>query len=390
MEKNKTKNILLVSGIQPGHFTGSVEIVRELLSLGHNVTCYVLDEYEERMKDTGAKVIAYKVDRNEIKKLRPPNTLPIIDNVFLFGRSLENIISLLSKDETKYDYYIFDSFFEINEMNKILKLPLDKFVLIYVSNIFTDEDMLDVTEFRKMGFKRLNEKYNLNFHDFVEVYYTPNKFKKLILTSKLFLYKSENCDNTCYFLGPNIEKRKFDKNFKYQKDKNKKLIYVSCGTIFNTDINLYKTCIETFKDSDEYQLIITVGQYIDINKEFKDIPKNISIFNYVPQSQIFSDIDIFISHGGFNSIHETLLCGIPPIIIPQKYDQFDTARKIEQLEAGIFIDKKKTEINPNVLKDAVNNIVANREKYKKGVDLIKKSLIEARNNRKNIYEKIFV
>ena len=390
MEKNKTKNILLVSGIQPGHFTGSVEIVRELLSLGHNVTCYVLDEYEERMKDTGAKVIAYKVDRNEIKKLRPPNTLPIIDNVFLFGRSLENIISLLSKDETKYDYYIFDSFFEINEMNKILKLPLDKFVLIYVSNIFTDEDMLDVTEFRKMGFKRLNEKYNLNFHDFVEVYYTPNKFKKLILTSKLFLYKSENCDNTCYFLGPNIEKRKFDKNFKFQKDKNKKLIYVSCGTIFNTDINFYKTCIETFKDSDEYQLIITVGQYIDINKEFKDIPKNISIFNYVPQSQIFSDIDIFISHGGFNSIHETLLCGIPPIIIPQKYDQFDTARKIEQLEAGIFIDKKKTEINPNVLKDAVNNIVANKEKYKKGVDLIKKSLIEARNNRKNIYEKIFV
>ena len=191
-------------------------------------------------------------------------------------------------------------------------------------------------------------------------------------------------------LGPNIEKRKFDKNFKFQKDKNKKLIYVSCGTIFNTDINLYKTCIETFKDSDEYQLIITVGQYIDINKEFKDIPKNISIFNYVPQSQIFSDIDIFISHGGFNSIHETLLCGIPPIIIPQKYDQFDTARKIEQLEAGIFIDKKKTEINPNVLKDAVNKIVANKEKYKKGVDLIKKSLIEARNNRKNIYEKIFV
>ena len=179
MEKNKTKNILLVSVIQPGHFTGTVEIVRELLSLGHNVTCYVLDEYEERMKDTGAKVIAYKVDRNEIKKLKPPNALPIIDNVFLFGMSLETIISLLSKDETKYDYYIFDSFFEINEMNKILKLPLDKFVLICVSNIFTDEDVLDFSQIRKMGFKRLNEKYNLNFHDFVEVHYTPNKFKKL-------------------------------------------------------------------------------------------------------------------------------------------------------------------------------------------------------------------
>ena len=153
MENKKSKNILVVSGIQRGHFTGSVEIVRELSSLGHNVTCYVLDEYEERMKDTGAKVIAYKVDRNEIKKLRPPNTLPIIDNVFLFGRSLENIISLLSKDETKYDYYIFDSFFEINEMNKILKLPLDKFVLICVSNIFTDEDVLDFSQIRRWDLK---------------------------------------------------------------------------------------------------------------------------------------------------------------------------------------------------------------------------------------------
>ena len=49
MENKKCKNILVVSGIQRGHFTGSVEIVRELSSLGHNVTCYVLDEYEERI-----------------------------------------------------------------------------------------------------------------------------------------------------------------------------------------------------------------------------------------------------------------------------------------------------------------------------------------------------
>ena len=68
MENKKSKNILVVSGIQRGHFTGSVEIVRELSSLGHNVTCYVLDEYEERMKNVGVKVVAYKVDRDEIQK----------------------------------------------------------------------------------------------------------------------------------------------------------------------------------------------------------------------------------------------------------------------------------------------------------------------------------
>ena len=189
-------------------------------------------------------------------------------------------------------------------------------------------------------------------------------------------------------MGPNIEKRKIDVNFKFQKDKNKTLIYVSCGTIFNNEDNYYKTCIEAFKDSDEYQLIMSVGKPTNIS-QFKDIPKNISIFNYVPQTQLLPEVDIFITHGGLNSTQEALLCGIPLIIIPQKYDQFDNARKIVQLEAGIFIDKNKTKVTVDVLKDAVKNILDNREKYKKGVDLINKSFIEARNNRKSIYEKIF-
>ena len=388
MENKKTKNILVVSGIQRGHFTGSVEIVRELSSLGHNVTCYVLDEYEERMKNVGVKVVAYKIDRDEIKKKKPEKAPPFIENVFLFGKSFEAIISLLSKDETKYDYYVFDSFFDVKEMNKIFNIPPEKFVLISVSHIISDENCLDLTPIRRWGFKELNEKYNLNFHEFVEIHYTPNKFKKLILTSKLFHYKSEKCDDTCYFIGPNIEKRKFDENFKFQKDKSKKLIYISCGTIFNVDIDYFKTCIEAFRDSDEYQLLITVGQYLDL-KVFQDVPKNVSIFNYVPQSQIFLDVDVFISHGGLNSIHETFLCGVAPIIIPQKYDQFDTARKVEELEAGIFLNKNKTKITPDVIRDAVNTIVANKEKYKKGVELIKNSLLEATNNRKNIYEKVF-
>ena len=54
------------------------------------------------------------------------------------------------------------------------------------------------------------------------------------------------------------------------------------------------------------------------------------------------------------------------------------------------MDKNKIEITADVLKDAANNIIVNREKYKKGIERIVESFKEARNNRKNIYEKIFV
>ena len=311
------------------------------------------------------------------------------DNALAFGGAYDAIFTLLSKDKTKYDYYIFDSFFDIQEMNKIQKIPISKFVLICTAFIFTDENVWDVTPQRKLGLKSADIKYNLNLHDFVDIHYTPNKFKKLILTSKLFHLRSENTDDTCYFMGPYIEKRKIDENFTFKKDKNKKLIFISLGTIFNNEDNFYATCIEAFKDSEEYQVIISIGKFIDI-KQYGDIPKNISIFNYVLQTQLLPDVDIFITHGGLNSTQEGLLYGIPLIIIPQKYDQFDNARRVEQLEAGIFLNISKNKITIDDLKNAVNNIVVNREKYKKGVDKIIESFNEARNNRKNIYEKIFV
>ena len=383
------KNILVVNGILHGHFTGSVEIVRELVSLGHNVTCYVIDQFGDRIKDVGAKVVVYNIDRSDFSKILSPKTPPFAGNAITFGRAYDAIFTLLSKDETKYDYYIFDSFFDIQEMNKILKIPISKFVLICTAFIFTDENVWDVTPQRKAALKPADVKYNLNLHDFVDIHYIPNKFKKLILTSKLFHLRSENTDDTCYFMGPYIEKRKIDENFKFEKDKNKKLIFISLGTIFNKDDNFYETCIEAFKDSEEYQVIMSVGQYIDI-KQYTDIPKNISIFTYVPQTQLLTDVDIFITHGGLNSTQEGLLSGIPIIVIPQRYDQFDNARRVEQLEAGIFLDKNKNKITVDVLKNAVNDIVVNREKYKKGVDKIVESFNEARNNRKNIYQKIFV
>ena len=327
LENKKSKNILVINGILHGHFIGSVEIVRELVSYGYNVTCYVLDQFADRLKNVGAKIVVYNVDRSDFKKLIPPTFPPYAGNTFVVGRSIDAILSLLPKDETKYDYYLIDSFFEILEMNKILKIPLEKISLICTAFIFTDEEPREPG--RALGLKATNAKYNINLSDFIFTHYIPNKFKKLLLTSKLFHLRGEKTDDTCYFIGPNVEKRQIDENFKFKKNKDKKLIYISLGTIFNSQNKFYETCIEAFRDSEEYQVIISVGQFTDINT-FKDLPKNISIYQYVPQTQLLPDVDIFITHCGLNSISEGLLAGCQIIAIPQRYDQYDIARRIEQ------------------------------------------------------------
>ena len=47
------KNILALMGIFDGHIPGMIEIVKDWVSLGHNVTCYVLDKFENRLKIQG-------------------------------------------------------------------------------------------------------------------------------------------------------------------------------------------------------------------------------------------------------------------------------------------------------------------------------------------------
>ena len=158
MEDKKSKNILVISGVLHSHFTGSVEIIRELVSLGHNVTCYVLDEFGERAKGLGARVVVYNVDRDELKKLIPPQYPAIAINPLIFSRAYDHIFTLLSKDDTKYDYYIFESFFDIKEMNKVLKIPSDKIVLYCICPIFTDQDLTDPG--RKNGLIYADKKYN--------------------------------------------------------------------------------------------------------------------------------------------------------------------------------------------------------------------------------------
>ena len=386
MDTKKSKNILYIPGVLHGHFTGNVEIIKQLVSLGYNVTCYVLDIFAERLKNSGAKLEVLNIDRSDFDKL-PPQAPKFAQTAIVVRESYDCIFSIFSKDQTKYDYLLIDIFFDFRQMNKILKFPLSNIIIVYPCFCITDMNINEI----KFGSQReriltpIMKKYNLELHDYIPAIYNLPPNIKLILTSKLFHLRSEELDNTCYLIGPSIEEREYEGNFNFKKDPNKKLIYISLGTIIHENNNFYSLCFESFKNSEKYQVLISAGEHTDL-KAFKVIPDNFSIFNYVVQTEVLKIADIFITHGGLNSTQEGLLNHIPLIIIPQVNDAFDNAKRVQELEAGIILDKDKLSVD--ILKDAVNTIDSNREKFKKGVEKIYESFQEARNQRKDIFEKI--
>ena len=304
-------------------------------------------------------------------------------------RSLDAILTEALKNPEKYDYLVVDSLLDGNEMNKIFKAPVVVAIYTGMTAPLPPEILKAYNHEISQQMIPVNKKFNLNMRDYVIMHSSGDIQYKLMLTSREFHLKGDFIDKSFYFIGPSpIEKRPKDESFSFKKDLNKKLIYISLGTLFNSNLNFFKECIDAFGDSEEYEIIMSVGKVIDV-KTFENVPKNFKIYNYVPQLQVLEMADVFISHGGLNSVNERLILNEKPIIIiPQAGDQFVNAKAISDFGAGISMFKDT--INVKKLKDAVNSILTDEEKYMKGVRTILQGFNEARKERESVYKKIFV
>ena len=136
------------------------------------------------------------------------------------------------------------------------------------------------------------------------------------------------------------------------------------GTIYNDDINFYKTCFNVFGNTGD-QIFMSIDKDIkrsDLGKK----PNNFYVDEYLPQLQILKKANLFLTHGGMNSINESLYYGVPMIVFPQMLEQKANAYRIEELGAGIMCKSKLTESildkHINII-SSNNNYLNNAKKY---------------------------
>jgi zeaxanthin glucosyltransferase len=105
----------------------------------------------------------------------------------------------------------------------------------------------------------------------------------------------------------------------------KKVVYCSFGTVHseknvkgfiarvsNVAVKLDLIVIVSAKDASEYN------------------SSNVKIFNWVPQRLVLSNCDLFITHGGINSVHDGIRYGVPMLVYPVEngYDQNGNSSRV--------------------------------------------------------------
>lgn len=116
----------------------------------------------------------------------------------------------------------------------------------------------------------------------------------------------------------------------FAKNNDKKLIYISFGSLGAGDIALLKRLIAAIAAL-PYRALVNVGDYQD---SYTDIPENVIIASWFPQPSVIPQVDAVIHHGGNNSFTECLYFGKPAIIMPYVWDGHDNATRVDETGHG--------------------------------------------------------
>lgn len=373
-----------------GHVNPTLPVVTELVQRGYHVVYYNSDTFAQTIKETGVEFRSYPNSSTfEADLAKRVNNLVTV-SVFMLEESLRLLpFSLEQIEREKPDLVIFDSIalwgMQVTRLQNISSVAsISTFVQEGVRGMIKWRDYLHI--FRQ-SFTRLPTLQRLR-RKLVRTYgpdIFPNKSifpcrgnSNIVYTSREFQPDTPYIDSSFHFVGPSIlvTTRK-ETDFPWDLlESSRTKIYLSLGTLYNDNIEFYRTVFTAFSDHPA-QFILSVGRRKDI-RDLGLFPDNFIIQSSVPQLEVLQRVDLLITHGGMNSVNEGLNYGVPLVVVPQQIEQVLNGRQVARQGAGVVLADTPPygHLDARVLRRAVDKVLADPT-YRLNAERLSRSFREA-------------
>jgi len=312
--------ILMINLPYAGHVMPTIGLVQALVRLGCRVTYLMPQDWEERLALTGADFAGYapsrslgqqmKNAREAAQRLIPEHDLVLYEQFFFIGKHLAE----------KYGKPAVRIFTAPATNERLMRAftrtgPMAVFRWRWLAKAFTRDAAGDLPVKEETWLEEI-------------VRHPPGL--NLVYALKEFQMDAQDFSPEKYlFLGPSVYERPVWE-WGYVKG-SRPLVYISLGTVVKGSKRFYRLCVEAFRDA-AVDVIISAGDFDP--RRLGDVPLNIRFYPSVPQPQVLAMADVFVTHGGMNSVNEALVAGVPMAVIPLASDQPENARQVTRLGAG--------------------------------------------------------
>ena len=339
--------ILFINLPYYGHVIPTIGLVKELIKHGCEVTYMLPFDWEEKVTESGAVFYGYKNHKQLAEQMK---------NAFA---AAEEIIE-------QYDFVVYEQFFFLGKhLAEKYNKPVARVFTAPVTNkklmeeFITAKGPLSIFKHKWIArafTKDIAKDISLKTDNWLdEIVCNPPKLNFVYTLREYQPYSEEFPEEQYKFLGPSIYERQAE-DFAYKKG-DRPLVYISLGTVLKGAVSFFQNCVDAFRD-ENVDVIISVGKQFNIRK-LKNVPENVFIYPSVPQLEVLKVADVFVTHGGMNSVSEALVYGTPMVVIPFVSDQPVNARCIEKLGVGKKIEY--SDVNQKTLKELAFSIIGDDE-----------------------------
>jgi len=164
------------------------------------------------------------------------------------------------------------------------------------------------------------------------------------------------------------------------------VIFVFRGTV-ESDKKFWEVCFKALKDVKQ-KVIISYGGTKSFDFDPKIIPSNFQIVSNLNTEEYLAVLKraaLFISHGGVNSVSESLAYGTPLVVITNAFQNHPLGVRVKDLGCGEYFHRNKLTVNR--LRDTVLKVL-NDETYYENAEKVRQSYVDTMPLRANIVKEL--
>ncbi|HXW06177.1 MAG TPA: macrolide family glycosyltransferase [Vicinamibacterales bacterium] len=331
-----------------GHVNPSLPLAAALVSRGHEVVYWSTEAFAGQVRATGARYRPYRsAFLADLRQL--PDRMDEL--AWLLMRSTAEVLEDLASIRDEHaDYVITDAVAPWGRwIGEVLGLPVVTSVPTFAVNravmayalahgvrprsaqvlLSKIRHMLKAASLRRT----LQRQYGVRGPGVAPF---SSSDLNIVYTSRYFQPRAGTFGASYEFVGPTFTHRA-GIAFPWDAVRNAPVLYVSLGTLFNREAGFYRACFEAFGGLD-VQVIMSIGTGLSPDA-LGPAPANTIVRPQVPQLEVLERAAAFVTHGGMNSVTESLWNGVPVLVIPQMSEQQIVGHRTQELGAGLLLLK---------------------------------------------------